>query len=571
MKKIILFAFLLTAGLYAGNRSQFSKVDISDQSLFQVISGTQIYTNDLMLYTTYQIYTPRIILDGKSGNIKANNLDIGFGLLDRLYNIGLSTAGLRTDLTTESNNRISGDTALGISTGILRTDLILIQNSTGYLQNKFDTLQEWATCYSAINISSQSIVNYSINSGTAVYSQNSDMLDGQHINYYAVYNNVQITTTTIRTDLTAEISSRTLLTGHLASTQTWTAHQNVYGYINSYAGLNMHDKDLVGVATGYFYNVNIGTGNFYKLSGGIIEANILTDNITFPNEHLIHSITNENGKFIVVENSTNNFSGISIMNSNSGQNAMPVLRLTNNADKGMMMIVTSSNSIDPPPNMGVILADELTNGIAINTSTGTIKFYSGDVADPQMEIKEKEILISSGNLIFNENNKSTIGQYQANRPYKIYVSSEIIIGNSIKISGDEIRHSGMIDPIISVSTNMIVNMAVKTKIKELEIDTPGLKSNGRIKSIQDIEVNGDNRGLILTALNGYKFLIWVDNTGSLFTTQISASPEISYEERVIRLTADREKKAEQKREYKNIPKANLKERLDIIEQILNIQ
>jgi len=138
-------------------------------------------------------------------------------------------------------------------------------------------------------------------------------------------------------------------------------------------------------------------------------------------------------------------------------------------------------------------------------------------------------LCLNGNIVFPEPNSYTIGEYQNNRPYKIYVASEVVIGNSIIIDHDNIYSTKLNDYLIKSTTYMITMPALK--INKLEILNAGLNSHGRGKFENDIEVKHKNRGVILTSEN-YKWLIWVDDNGNIFTTKIAESPEISFEERV---------------------------------------
>ena len=138
-------------------------------------------------------------------------------------------------------------------------------------------------------------------------------------------------------------------------------------------------------------------------------------------------------------------------------------------------------------------------------------------------------------LLFVEPSSPTIGVYHANRPYKIYIASEVVVGNSIIINGNSIFSTELQENILAVSTSG-VSTSQKFRVKELETETQGLRSNGRGKfKDADIEIETTNRGLILPSPNLKKWLLWVDDNGSLFTTQIAASPEISFDEREIRI------------------------------------
>lgn len=115
-----------------------------------------------------------------------------------------------------------------------------------------------------------------------------------------------------------------------------------------------------------------------------------------------------------------------------------------------------------------------------------------------------------------------------------------------------------------------VRFANRLEIKELEVLSPGIRSHGRGKfKGADIEIEDADRGLILTADDGTKWLLWVDNTGSLFTTQIAASPEVSMTIRRQRMAQKRQKMDAAKKRYK--PTDTLMQRLEVIEELLGLR
>jgi len=159
--------------------------------------------------------------------------------------------------------------------------------------------------------------------------------------------------------------------------------------------------------------------------------------------------------------------------------------------------------------------------------------------------------------------------------YSLYVTSQIKVGNSIIINEDNIFSTTLKKPVITISTDAI-NIVAKIKMKGIEIEEPGLRARGKGRFAKDIEFEDDIFGPILMSSSGYKFLVWVDDSGTLFTTKISASPEISLKERKLRIRQKREKIKQLRVKYKRINKKSKKiididKRLKILEKFLGLR
>jgi len=110
----------------------------------------------------------------------------------------------------------------------------------------------------------------------------------------------------------------------------------------------------------------------------------------------------------------------------------------------------------------------------------------------------------------------------------------IQIGRGISISTFAITSSAGIE-LLRATTGQVF-LPAKLKVQMIEVESSGLRSHGRGKfKGADVEIEDANRGLILTSSGTIRWLLWVDDTGSLFTTQIAASPEVSFEERKNRI------------------------------------
>lgn len=165
----------------------------------------------------------------------------------------------------------------------------------------------------------------------------------------------------------------------------------------------------------------------------------------------------------------------------------------------------------------------------------------------------KDLLIGSGNSIDIEINgtikinKSTRFNTNVNITENLYVGGNVTIngtlfgGSPVKF-GDPIKiEDGLLinaTAIVAVNGNNLA-MPQKVSIKELEIESQGMRSRGRGKyKDSDVEVEDAERGLILTSFNGSKWLVWSDDSGTLFTTKIASSPEISFKERQTKMAQE---------------------------------
>jgi len=154
------------------------------------------------------------------------------------------------------------------------------------------------------------------------------------------------------------------------------------------------------------------------------------------------------------------------------------------------------------------------------------------------------------------------------------VFNNILVGNKLAISADSITSTDLVDPIVKVEIDPVTQkfepkMPQKITIKELVIENNGIRSQGRGKfKDSDIEIESENRGLILTADDNTKWLIWVDNTGSLFTTQVAASPEVSFNERVNRINTKKSDLAILRTRKSSLDPGNLQERIGLLEDLV---
>jgi len=242
MRKLLiaLLALMLLMGgwlsAFAGNRQAWNKLDIWN-SMYQVWCGTYVFTNDLNVWASSQVYTPKMIIYGGIGKIMVSSITfmngdpIGGGGTGIDVECRASTEAFKIvaiATTTEYNDRVSADNAIRVST--------------------------WSTIPSG---------NYfnDVKVSSALYSNDSDKLDGQHGNYYASVNS---TNSCLPLHGTADDSAK--LNGQSAS---------YYATVNSTNScLPLHgtaddSAKLGGQEASYYANVNAtNTANATSISAG---------------------------------------------------------------------------------------------------------------------------------------------------------------------------------------------------------------------------------------------------------------------------------------------------------------
>ena len=231
---------------------------------------------------------------------------------------------------------------------------------------------------------------------------------------------------------------------------------------------------------------------------------------------------------------------------------------------------TIQKTIDSPDPDGYLSGDGDTGNIIFyeTLSSADIEAVNTILTNHTTDyVYPPQTVLVSENMMFVTSSSHTITGL-----YKLAVTSQIVVGqNCLTIKEDKIYSSKLEGDVLSISTDA-VTLGKKVNAPEMEIGSAGFKSNGRGKFKEvDIEVEGANRGLILTSTGTHKFLLWVDDNGNLFTTQIAASPEVSQEERNSRIQAKKNRWKELKALRKNTNSGNLSQRLDIIEEILNLK
>jgi hypothetical protein len=128
-------------------------------------------------------------------------------------------------------------------------------------------------------------------------------------------------------------------------------------------------------------------------------------------------------------------------------------------------------------------------------------------------------------------------------------------------------------PIIQISSYVVFNANIKLS-KKLEAEEVDISARG--KFARDVEISSYTYGLILTSSSTYKYLVWVDDNGNIFTTKIAASPEVTHEQRVQLMKEKQQKIEDARKEYQLLDKTSydvrvLMKRIEILETILNLR
>lgn len=154
----------------------------------------------------------------------------------------------------------------------------------------------------------------------------------------------------------------------------------------------------------------------------------------------------------------------------------------------------------------------------------------------------------------------------------MFVRNGLNIDNGLNINSTTIymnyESTNITNNFINVINNSVLEIPKKLAVQELEILTPGFTSKGRGKFAKDVEVNASNRGLILKSNAQAKWLVSVDDSGNLFTTQIAASPEISFEERVLKIQTKEAELDKMKSDYAKV--STIEQRLALLEKWVGI-
>jgi len=85
----------------------------------------------------------------------------------------------------------------------------------------------------------------------------------------------------------------------------------------------------------------------------------------------------------------------------------------------------------------------------------------------------------------------------------------------------------------------------------------------------DILFETPNYGVVYTTTNSQQWLTWIDGDGLLQTTQVAASPEISFEERVSRMRTEERRRQNTRGRWN--ANGQLQQRIEVIEQLLGLR
>ena len=239
------YAFVASSATTAG-----TSLSLANSKVYQIDQSTLIAKAIMVSSLT--------VVGGNNGDILVNNGNgtllwqantAASGLPAEINNriaadtaIGLTTASLRTDLTTETNNRIATNAAIGLSTASLKTDITnetsarisqdnTIAISTGLLQNQINQSGSASAVAASTTALQAQINNVSVATGslktditnetnnristdmaiglsTAAIAISTANLQTQINNINTNSTTVGLTTASLRTDLTTETNNR---------------------------------------------------------------------------------------------------------------------------------------------------------------------------------------------------------------------------------------------------------------------------------------------------------------------------------------------------------------------------
>jgi len=172
MKKLLILILFLFCGinLYAEflgetttyQTGKFTKLNADQANISSATFTGIITTSDGTFFISTNAFAGSGAYDTQINALGLSTGTINSDLQISKTNILNSTNTLRTDLTTETNNRISSDNSIGVATATIRSDLTTettnrqtgdnnLGVSTGTINNLVNTLQSWATAYYALN------------------------------------------------------------------------------------------------------------------------------------------------------------------------------------------------------------------------------------------------------------------------------------------------------------------------------------------------------------------------------------------------------------------------------------
>jgi hypothetical protein len=195
--------------------------------------------------------------------------------------------------------------------------------------------------------------------------------------------------------------------------------------------------------TGYFGTaLNVGNGITPSTANGDIVAGDGTREMVYDasSGFLTQSGISTTGNFYHATADVNDFAVFRITNSNAGTAAVADFVATNNTGASADFLVTSStysaSTIAQADSACLISSGTLSGGIFINASgTDTpIKFVTDDVTRWTV----LGTTSGPGHLVAGADNTYDIGNSGALRPRRVYVATEVVVGDTITIGSDAI-------------------------------------------------------------------------------------------------------------------------------------
>ena len=458
-----------------------------DNTFKQVLAASVTVTTDpwIIYHSTTDYSTNAGMLDGEHKSYYA------------VYDpVQLSTSGLRTDLNAEISGRTAGDVALGIATGTLRTDLTAVSVSTGVIQSQVNSIAISTSSINADLQASKTLIGIStaslrtdlttvgvstgtlrtdliavgvatgtlrtditalgVSTGTLKTELNAIALSTGVI--VGLVNSVGQSTGTIKTSLDAEISSRTILTANLASTQTFTG-------VNTFTSSVTINNTLIAAK--------------YSGIGDVDSTNKITFNITDNSDPC---------DFALNTAISSHSSIIRFRNSGSTKFALGI-----DAADGYKLKL-STGSVEGGE---IINVSRLTGFIGIDKATPT---YSLDIAG---QIGCSSITVLNG--IVCDGNTFMVD----------YVNNRVGIGTLTPINTLESITAGDITTGITQGESAIIAKSADGNSQELRI---WADNTAKLSGLQSVESGVENKALILNGFGGNVGIGGTTATSPLYVT-----------------------------------------------------
>lgn len=172
-------------------------------------------------------------------------------------------------------------------------------------------------------------------------------------------------------------------------------------------------------------------------------------------------------------------------------------------------------------NAAYILAQAETTYAGTGTATASIRFGTADAGGPNV-VTERWRIMNTGHLLAATDNTYDIGATGATRPRRVYVGTEVVVGNTVTIGTNSIVANGNLELTSGASPNYIwiganavhdiyIGEATGANFVEIDAGTAGISINCAGGDIQFSQSGSPPSGVLFN-LNG-NFQVFANGTG----------------------------------------------------------